>query len=363
VVVQVPPVMDNGTLITAVARISSFGEANQDEESAVVVSEPNLTTSYKMVSNPGARASELVMYHIVLSNTGNMQAYQAIITDTIPVSLTLEGDPVASSGVVAFTNGDVRWNGQVLVGEPVEILFNARVAQDAAQDAIIENYVDINDGFHGGEIGRSATITVGAGAPPTRGKVYLPMVVSRGGSTPPPTGNYDVELTIYNCGTVDAVGAFWVDLYLNPNEQSMYWPPSNGEGYDWFGPHVSDGQGASFTVGKLGAGKTLTLHLSNAVLKNVPATLSGTPHLYGQVDWVDGGTPDAGHGVVEEGTGGEKNNFAGANGATCAATAGTPDLIIQSINAVSVAQQVAPASSPAVEGSAPAPERPKPPKQ
>jgi uncharacterized repeat protein (TIGR01451 family) len=298
----------------------------------------------------------LVTYHIVLTNTGNMHARQVAITDTIPASMTLEGDPLASSGVVTFTGGDVRWNGQVLAGTPVEITFDARVAQDAVEGAVIENYVAINDGFHAGEFGRSATIIAGSSAPKP-GKIYLPFIVSRGSSTPP-SGSYDVELTIYNCGTVDAVGAFWVDLYINPNENSVYWPPSNGEGYDWFG------QGAGFTVGTLGAGKTLTLHLSNAVLKNVPTTLSGTPRLYGQVDWVDGGSTAAGHGVVEEGTGGERNNFAGSGGATCAATAGMPDLIVTSIEVVSVNQQVAPAAAtPAVEGSAPAPERPKPPKQ
>jgi uncharacterized repeat protein (TIGR01451 family) len=362
-VVQLPPVMDNGTVISAVARISANGQANQDDESAVVVSQPNLGTSGKTVSNPGARPDALVTYHIVLTNTGNMQARQVFITDTLPASMTIEGDPTATSGTATFIDGDVRWNGQVLVGAPVDISFNARVAQDAVQGATIENYVDVNDGFHPDELGFSATITVGSGAPPTIGKIYLPLIVGHSGNVPP-SGNYDVELTIRNCGSASAVGAFWVDLYLNPNEQSIYWPPSNGEGYDWFGPNVSDGQGASFTVGSLDAGKSLTLHLSDAVLKNLPTTLSGTPRLYAQVDWVDGGTAQAGHGVIEEGTNGERNNFADANGTQCAAVAGTPDLIVENINLVSLNGQVSPAAaSPAMRGSNPAPARPKPPKR
>jgi uncharacterized repeat protein (TIGR01451 family) len=357
-VVQLDPALDNGTVISTTAIINSGVFQNWASDSSEVVSEPDLSASYITVSNPGARAGELVTYHIVLSNTGTMHAYQAIITDTLPASMTLEGDPLASSGVVTFTSGDVRWNGQVLVGTPVDITFNARVAPDAAQGALIENYVDINDGFHGYEIGLSATITVGAGAPPTRGKIYLPIIINGGGSTPPPTGNYDIELTIFNCGNVPAVGAFWVDLYLNPNEQSIHWPISHGEGYDWFG------QGAGFTVGTLGAGKTLTLHLSDATMKNAPTNLSGSPRLYGQVDWVDGGAAPAGDGVIWEGAAGERNNVADINGATCAATSGLPDLIVQSINVVAVSQQVAPAaSSPALEGGAPAPERPKPPEQ
>jgi hypothetical protein len=266
--------------------------------------------------------------------------------------------------VVTVADGDVRWNGQVLVGAPVEITFDARVAEDTVEGSVIENYVAIHDGFHVDEFGRSATIIAGGSAPKT-GKVYLPLIVGRGSSTPP-TGSYDVELTIYNCGDVPAIGAFYVDLYINPDEKSVHWPPSNGEGYDWFGPHVIDGQGASFTVGTLGAGKTRTLYLSEATMKNVPTTLSGTPRLYGQVDWVDStsGSITAGHGVVEEGVGGERNNFAGSGGAACAATAGYPDLIVAGIEVVNVSQQVVPAAvSPAVEGSAPAPERPQPPKR
>jgi uncharacterized repeat protein (TIGR01451 family) len=357
-VVALATPLDNGTEISATAAL----DANHATDTDIIVSEPDLSTSAKTVSNTGAHAGELVTYNIVLSNTGTMNAYQALITDTLPASMTLEGDPLASSGVVTVDNGDVRWNGQVLVGTPVEITFNARVAQDAVEGSVIENYVAINDGFHVDEFGRSATIIAGSSAPKP-GKIYLPFIVSRGSSTPP-TGSYDVELTIYNCGAVDAIGAFWVDLYINPNESSMYWPPSNGEGYDWFGPHVTDGQGASFTVGTLGAGKSRTLHLSEATMKNVPATLSGTPKLYGQVDWVDGGSATAGHGVVEEGASGERNNFAGSSGATCAATAGMPDLIVTSIDVVNVSQQVVPAAvSPAVEGGTPAPERPKPPKR
>jgi uncharacterized repeat protein (TIGR01451 family) len=354
-VVQLPPVMDNGTVISAVARISANGQANQDDESAVVVSQPDLSTSGKTVSNPGARAGDLVTYHIVLTNTGNMQARQVIITDTLPASMTLVSGPTASSGAVTFTDGDVRWNGQVLVGAPVDITFNARVAQDAVEGATIENYVGINDGFHPDELGFSATITVGSGAPPTIGKTYLPLIVGRSGNIPP-SGNYDVELTIRNCGSANAVGAFWVDLYFNPNEQSPYWPISHGEGYDWFG------QGAGFTISTLGPGQSYTLHLSDAIVKNMPTNLTGTPRVYAQVDWVDETTP--GMGVVWEGTPGEQNNVADANGAQCAATAGLPDLIVENINIVSLGQQVAPAAaSPAVKGGSPAPVRPKPPKR
>jgi uncharacterized repeat protein (TIGR01451 family) len=187
-VVTVNTPLDNGTLISTTAYLIGDGQSNSATDTDIVVSEPDLSTSVKTVSNPGARAGELVMYDIVLSNTGTMQAYQAIITDTIPASITLEGDPVASSGVVTFTDGDVRWNGQVLVGEPVEILFNARVAQDAVKGAFIENYVDINDGFHAGEFGRSVTITVGQGGAPVRGPIHLPILIRRGGTTPPPGG-------------------------------------------------------------------------------------------------------------------------------------------------------------------------------
>ncbi|MCL4296682.1 MAG: DUF11 domain-containing protein [Anaerolineae bacterium] len=354
IVVQLPPVMDNGTVVSTTARIAGDGKSNREDESAVVVSRPDLSTSVKTVSNPGAAPGELVTYQIVLSNTGNMHAYNSTITDVIPAGLTYTGTVTASSGTLTSVGGPIGWQGEVRVGTPVTISFKAQVGSAVAAGTIIQNVVDINDGFNPGLIQKVAIIAVGSQAPAVQA-IYLPFITrgSGGGSTPP-TGP-DVELTIRNCGDVNAVGAFWVDLYFNPNEQSVFWPIGHGEGYDWFG------QGAGFVVSTLGPGQSVSLHLADAVVKNIPNPLPSSARLYAQVDLFDNATP--GIGVVDEGPNGEANNVAGSNGRTCSATAGKPDLIVESIKLVGTSSAAAASTTEAaqVEGVAVAPARIQPP--
>jgi uncharacterized repeat protein (TIGR01451 family) len=350
-VVELPPVMDNGTVISATASIAGDSQSNQDSESAVVVSSPDLTSSSKTVSNPGANAGDLVTYRITLSNTGNMHAYQTTIADTIPAQMAYVGNLTASSGVPTFIGGQVQWSGEVRVGLPVAISFEARVNDGAATGTIIENIVEVNDGIHS-PFQRSAVIDTGSRAPGI-GSIFLPFIMSNTGANSP-TGR-DIELTIRNCGNVNAVGAFWVDLYINPNEQSIFWPIGHGEGYDWFG------QGAGFVVSTLGPGQRLSLRLSDAVTKNLPNPLPASMRLYAQVDLFDKTVPNIG--VVDEGPGGETNNVAGSSGSACNTTSGKPDLIVESISLVGASggQASLSAQSAQVDGVEPAPARVQPP--
>jgi hypothetical protein len=235
----------------------------------------------------------------------------------------------------------------------VTISFRAQVSNTAVEETTIENVVDIHDGFNPDLIQKVATIAVGSKAPVVS-PIFLPLInKGSGGSTPPPTGP-DVELTIRNCGEVNAVGAFWVDLYFNPNEQSPFWPIGHGEGYDWFG------QGAGFVVSTLGPGQSVSLHLADAVVKNIPNPLPSSARLYAQVDLFDNATP--GMGVVDEGPNGEANNVAGSNGRACSATAGKPDLIVESIKLLNTSGQARPAvQTVAGEGVKAAPVRVQPP--
>jgi hypothetical protein len=283
-----------------------------------------------------------------------MHAYNTTITDIIPAGVTYIGPVSASSGTPTFAGGAVGWQGQVRVGTPVTISFGAQVNNPVTAGTIIENGVDINDGFNPGLIHKIATISVGSQAPGIK-SIFLPLIKIQGAGSTPPTGP-DIELTIQNCGSVNAVGAFWVDLYFNPNEQSPFWPIGHGEGYDWFG------QGAGFVVSTLGPGQSVSLHLADAVVKNIPNPLPSSARLYAQVDLFDKTTPNIG--VVDEGPSGEANNVAGSNGSACSATAGNPDLIVASIRLLGTgAAAASPVTAAQVEGAAAAPARVQPPKQ
>jgi hypothetical protein len=232
----------------------------------------------------------------------------------------------------------------------VVISFDARVSDTVETGTNINNIVQINDGVNP-TLERNATIEVGS-RPDSSGQIFFPFLV-HGSTTPPPTGP-DIELVIRNCGDTTAVGAFWVDLYLNPDEGSTFWPIGHGEGYDWFG------QGAGFTVSSLAANQSLTLRLADAVVKNIPNPLPASPRLYAQVDLFDKTVPNLG--VVNEGTDGEKNNVGGSDGSICNATPGMPDLIVESITRVNGSNGAASLSSKSapVDGVEPAPVRAKP---
>ncbi len=349
-VVQLLPVLDNNTIISTTAEVAGGGQSNRASESAIVVSRPNLTTSIKEVSNLGAKADEVVTYRIVLTNTGNMHAHTARITDVLPTAMTYETGPTVSGGLGGYSDGRLTWSGDVRVGTPVEIEFQARVNPDTPAGTEIVNTVEVDDGETQELLQRNATITVAVQAP-ARTTLYLPLILQASEEEPVEPG---IELVIRNCSPdQDAVGAFWVDLYVNPDKNSIHWPISHGEGYDWFG------QGASFTVSALGAGQSLKLRLSDAVLSDLPTPLPGNGLLYAQVDWVDG---IPGKGVVDEGASGEANNVADHTGSVCSLTPGKPDLIVESIRVVTgSAQQVGPQSLPELPaGGQPAPARPQP---
>ena len=169
--------------------------------------------------------------------------------------------------------------------------------------------------------GDTTTIVHFPGSFPGKYKLYMPLILQAGEHVLEP----DIELVIMNCGDTDAIGTFLVDLYIDPDNSSQYWPISYGEGHHWFG------QGAGFEVKAIGAGQSLTLYLGDAVVQAWPDSLPVSPTLYAQVDWwqIDGNL-----GVVDEGTDGEKNNVAGSSGNVCNATPGKPDLIVVSITRV-----------------------------
>ncbi len=324
-VVELLPVLDNGTVISTTARLGAGGQSNSDTESAVVVSSPDLSTSVKEVSNPEAIPGETVTYHIVFTNTGNMHAYSATVTDTIPAELNYGDDVEASGGAVSYndTTREIRWDGEAQVGTTMMITYTAQVSESVPAGTIIENFAYLNDGINDTSLVRNAVIAVAAEAHGT-GIIYLPLIISNGGGPAPAPDEDTIELVIRNCGDTNALGAFWVDLYVNPNETSAFWPISYNEGYDWFG------HGAGFVVGQLGPGERLTLYLDDAVQSDLPANLPTSPRLYAQVDLFGSGTT----GVVDEGSAGEENNVASSNGSSCSATPGKPDLIIESIRRI-----------------------------
>jgi uncharacterized repeat protein (TIGR01451 family) len=322
-VVQVDPILPDLTLIENQTTFSGEGESAQDDDTTTVTSAPNMSTSLKQVDKLSAYAGQELLYTIILTNTGTMHASAVVMTDTIPeytsyVAGSVSGgsyDPVAQT---------ITWEGDLNVGNSVEIQFSVVITElEFIRASGIYNVASIDDGYDLVEV--EAETLIPNSIWPDRYKIYMPTIVKGFGYVLEP----DIELVIQNCGDTDAIGAFWVDLYIDPDESSAHWPISHGEGHHWFG------QGAGFVVDVLGAGQSLTLYLDDAaVTENLPASLPASPRLYAQVDWVDSGAIGSGLGVVDEGPGGEANNVADSGGNVCNATPGKPDLIVVSVTRV-----------------------------
>ncbi len=94
----------------------------------VLVTAPDfadLSTSYKMAPS-SVKVGDPFPYTVVISNSGNLPALNAVMTDVIPLGTTyIPGSVGCSSGVCAYDVGDnaVYWLGEVLASEAVTVTF------------------------------------------------------------------------------------------------------------------------------------------------------------------------------------------------------------------------------------------------
>lgn len=138
--------------------ISAFGE---DEDGEVYVAdyyggtirlladargpEPNLSTSTKLASSASVDVGEILTYTISLVNTGDLQADNVALVDTLPVGLTYEpGSLKASAGSWDdSTPPALRWNGSVGLFSPVVISYRAAVNPPASGNRVNRAQVTI----------------------------------------------------------------------------------------------------------------------------------------------------------------------------------------------------------------------------
>lgn len=141
--------LDNGTAITNTATIDNGAGTSFETSPATttVTSSTNLSTSGKAVSTSTARPGETITYTVILTNTGNMNAAGALMTDTLPLSVTYRsGSMSASSGSAGYAGGVITWNGVVNVGTPVTITYGTTLDTSLAHLAAFGNYATINGG-------------------------------------------------------------------------------------------------------------------------------------------------------------------------------------------------------------------------
>lgn len=155
--VQLVSVIDNGTVITNVARVREGNVPEVDLYAYTRVrSEPCLTSSRKESAPQAVYGGDLVTYTIYLENTGNSNT-TVWVTDCIgtqPCPVTYDpGSLTFSSGQGYFDpqTNCIYWSGVVTAGirgPAVVITFRGRVPEGQEICTRITNRAWINDGFH-----------------------------------------------------------------------------------------------------------------------------------------------------------------------------------------------------------------------
>jgi uncharacterized repeat protein (TIGR01451 family) len=141
------------------------GRANYQRTGSYLQGNLNRSQMSAQPVTPGA--GETVTYNIQLINPGP-DLETVVLTNTVPAEVTYSGNLSASSGSASYTAGQVRWQGVVPGGLPVEIGYTVSVNGSVTDPQPIVNNAQVNDGL-GNLLTLSSTIIANGKA------IYLPV--------------------------------------------------------------------------------------------------------------------------------------------------------------------------------------------
>jgi uncharacterized repeat protein (TIGR01451 family) len=271
---------------------------------------PILDITKTVTPTTGVTYQGEVTYTITLSNSGQSEAANTLLTDTLPVEVDFVRWIDQPAG--ADASGDqLTWNGSVPAGEELSFIFVGRHIGDFGD--VVTNQADFSHSSGNGSA--TATFTVELDPPPpppppppaSPSIIYLPLVNKNFATFVDliveelVVSSTGVTVTVKNVGNAPVEDAFWVDLYIDPD------PPPTGVNQQWQDLSI---QGVAWGVtDPLPANTSLTLTLGDQYF--VPAESNfvpvppGTP-VYAQVDSINF---DTSYGNVLESD--ESNNILG----------------------------------------------------
>jgi len=320
-VVQVDPVLDNGTEINTTALIGGDGKSNRATERATVVSAPSWITSIKTADRYSVEPTARFTYTIRLANSGNMHAHAAVMTDALPAQVTFAGFVTSNNGTATYNQAtnQIVWNGVVQVGSTTVITYAVTVNSGVPAGTVIQNLAHVRDEVNSAAALLSCDVNVVA-QEPRRYYIYLPLVSHNHGGpqlpdlvvtgisvTPanPSAGQtVDLAVTIKNQGNAATPACFWIDLYINPTQL----PITVNRG--WF--ETGSEGGLVWSVCGLDAGQSVTLHYGDTNYRPAYSQFDGrftSPLTYTLYAQVDSWNPSTNYGAVYES--GEQNNVYG----------------------------------------------------
>ncbi len=97
----------------------------------------------KTVDEDTASPGDTLNYTIVIDNTGDEAAFDVVLTDTLPIEVTMvPGSLSATGGVWDEEDGFFTWAGDIMNQNSVEITFQAEVNGDVVAPTIITNVAE-----------------------------------------------------------------------------------------------------------------------------------------------------------------------------------------------------------------------------
>ena len=148
--VKVNKPLQNGTVITNTAATRCTEDATWKVSSPVtntVVSAPYVVatkSAQDMTGGAPLRPGDVLSYTVVMTNVGTMNYYNLghnEFVDILPLTYAsyVAGSHTASSGTITFATDRVRWNGDLLVGQPVTLSFAIQLSTPLTNGLTITN--------------------------------------------------------------------------------------------------------------------------------------------------------------------------------------------------------------------------------
>ena len=136
------------------------GRGNMQRTGSVIGRDSvTLAGSTKSVDAAIADEGQTLSYTIALRARGGDDTISAVLTDTLPASISYQGDLWISSGAGSYDSGEIHWSGSVNTSQPVTITYSGTIGDLGGEAQLFRNDVVI-DTTAGEHLIRSASTLV-----------------------------------------------------------------------------------------------------------------------------------------------------------------------------------------------------------
>jgi uncharacterized repeat protein (TIGR01451 family) len=138
----------NGTVIANSASVNNgLGNVITVGPANTTVSSVNLSTSSKAVDKANSVAGDVLMYTIVVRNSGPTNAADARLSDVVPTHTAYVDSTVTGGATYSSTLNAILWNGSLAAGNAVTVTYQAKIVGPLDNGTVITNTAQVGDGL------------------------------------------------------------------------------------------------------------------------------------------------------------------------------------------------------------------------